>query len=261
MNHIYPDDYLKYPQRKLGLDHELFAHRRMKDAKPLLWPAGARLAVCLRVPIQHFPLDMEPEPFAVPGGMERIYPSYWDFTLRDYGNRIGIYRLMRSMDQVGWKASATVNADVVDRCPGLLDQLLSRKWEVVASGLNMGKLQHGGTDPDDERKVIESSKAVFQRACGATPEGWHSPAYSESASTPHLVREAGFRYLFDWGNDESPYLMKTRGGPLLSMPAAYELSDQRVIHQQGQSLAEFEEQINAAFDFSLNPARTTGDCW
>ena len=101
-----PEDYLHYPRRQRGMDHDIYPFRVLPTAKLVTWPNGARVAVCIAVHMGHFPMDMPLKPFIAPGGMERPYPSYWDYTLRDYGNRIGVYRLMKSLTARSLPATA-----------------------------------------------------------------------------------------------------------------------------------------------------------
>ncbi|HSS87272.1 MAG TPA: hypothetical protein VLL30_26290, partial [Reyranella sp.] len=99
-------NYLDYPWRRRGLDHDRFLHRNLPQAKPTVWPGKARVALWVAVHVAEFPMDMPRTPFVAPGGVDRPYPSYWDYTQRDYGNRVGIYRLMRALDSRGLRATA-----------------------------------------------------------------------------------------------------------------------------------------------------------
>ena len=105
-------NYLDYPWRRRGLDHDRFLHRNLPQAKPTVWPGKARVALWVAVHVGEFPMDMPRTPFVAPGGVDRPYPSYWDYTQRDYGNRVGIYRLMRVLDQRGLRATALLNGAV-----------------------------------------------------------------------------------------------------------------------------------------------------
>ncbi|MFI5033462.1 MAG: polysaccharide deacetylase, partial [Reyranellales bacterium] len=99
-------NYLDYPWRRRGLDHDRFLHRNLPQARPTVWPGKARVALWVAVHVAEFPMDMPRQPFVAPGGVDRPYPSYWDYTQRDYGNRVGIYRLMRVLDRRGLHATA-----------------------------------------------------------------------------------------------------------------------------------------------------------
>ena len=102
------------------------------------------MALWVAVHVAEFPMDMPRTPFVAPGGVDRPYPSYWDYTQRDYGNRVGIYRLMRTLDARGLRATALVNSAVAKRYPALASEIAASQWEVAAAGVDMGRLHHGG---------------------------------------------------------------------------------------------------------------------
>jgi len=237
--------YFDYPWRRKGLDHDLFSMRYLVDSKPVNWPGGKPVALWVSVDIDWFPLDMGSKPFVPPGGMVKAYPDVWNYTARDYGNRIGIYRLLDVMTAAGATATAFINGEVARRYPLLLDAVGEAGWEIAAHGLDMGHLHHSGLDRETERKLVVETPAMLTRGKNR-PVGWHSPAYGESFATPELVAEAGFSYIADWVNDEMPYRIDTKAGPLVSMPIAYELSDKRILFEQNQRLDEFTSQIRAA---------------
>src|SRR5260370_20985067 len=127
-------NYLDYPWRRRGLDHDRFLHRNLPQAKPTIWPGKARVALWVAVHVAHFPMDMPRLPFVAPGGVDRPYPSYWDYTQRDYGNRVGIYRLMRALAQRGLRATARLNAAVATRYPALAAESAGSQGEGRAAG-------------------------------------------------------------------------------------------------------------------------------
>ena len=250
--------YFDYPRRKIGLDHDRFAHRYLRASQPILWPNGARVALCISVPLEFFPMDMPRGPLQPPGGMERPGTSFWDFTLRDYGNRVGIYRIIKSLEKYGAKATAAMNSEIATRYPFLLDRLLERDWEIAASGVNMGLLHHGGIPVQQEREQVATSFDQLRRASGQAVKGWFSPAVSESHNTPDLVAEAGASYLSDWSNDDAPYWMRAQTGRIVSLPLTYELSDRRFLFMQNQPLLQWERQVLEALDVLHDEADRNG---
>ncbi|MES2481576.1 MAG: polysaccharide deacetylase family protein [Pseudomonadota bacterium] len=240
-------DYLHYPHRRAGLDHELFHVRRLKHAPGLRWGNGKSLALNITVGVDHYPMDMTGKPFMPVGGLTRPYPDIWNYCTRDYGNRVGLYRVMRVLSELGLKATAYVNSAVGERYPVLLKDLVASGWEIAAAGIDMGQLHHGGLALETEREMVRQSVGTLRGFVGDALKGWHSPAYSESLNTPALVAEAGLTYIADWVNDDMPYRMTTSSGSLVSLPLAYELSDKRILFEQNQSLASFEHQVLASY--------------
>ena len=192
-------------------------------------------------------MDMPRTPFVAPGGVDRPYPSYWDYTQRDYGNRVGIYRLMRVLDQRGLRATALLNGAVATRYPALAAEIAASQWEVAAAGVDMGRLHHGGLPEAEERALVKQAVGALRGAFASKIRGWHSPAHSESMRTLDLVAEAGLDYVADWINDDMPYSVTTSAGKLTAMPLAWDLSDQRLLFQQHMDTAEFVEQVLRAF--------------
>lgn len=235
--------YLEYPRRRRGLDHDIYAHRNLPDVARVAWPGGARVALWVTVQMGHFPMDMPPTPFVVPGGMERPYPSYWDYTQRDYGNRVGVFRIMRALAARGIPATAFMSGALAERYPKLTDAVKAAGWEVAALGLDMGHVHHAGLTMDEERAIIARAASALRSTFGDQVRGWLSPGHSESANTLDLIAEAGFGWVADWANDEMPYAMATRSGPLTAMPLAWDLSDQRMLFQQHMATEDFCEAV------------------
>lgn len=241
-------DYFDYPHRRKGLDHDRFDRRYLRDLPDRTWPDGRRLKLWVTVHLEHFPMDMPATPFVPPGGMDRPYPSVWDFSTRDYGNRVGIFRLFKVLDRHGLRATAAMNAAVAERYPFLMQEILRRDWEIAAAGTDMGALFHGQRDPDEEAAQVAASFATLRRLSGQAVTGWHSPAHSQSAITPDLVAGNGGRYIADWINDDMPYAFRTRAGDLTQMPLSWDLSDHKILHVQNMPVVDYEWQVNAAFD-------------
>lgn len=252
-----PEDYLRYPRRRPGLDHDWFDRRTMTEAGPARWPGGARLALWITIDLEHFPMDMPSRPFVPTGGMLRPYPSYWDYTQRDYGNRVGIHRIVRALDRLGLTASVSANSEALRRHPPLVEAFVSRQWEIVASGVDMGHLHYGGLDPEAEAALTERSVATLRALTGQAVTGWHSPANSCSMNTHALLPGLGIRYVTDWINDELPFPMRTTGGPLLCLPRNMELSDKALLVEHVHTRADYATQMLAATRFLLNEATDT----
>ena len=138
-------------------------------------------------------MDMPRQPFVAPGGVDRPYPSYWDYTQRDYGNRVGIYRLMRVLDQRGLRATALMNAAVATRYPALAKEIAASQWEVAAAGLDMGHLHHGGLAEAEERALVKQAVGALRGAFASKIRGWHSPAHSRIDAHPRSRGRVGTR--------------------------------------------------------------------
>ena len=182
------DDYLKYPKRRYGMDHDRYNWSILPKRKPVQWPGGARVALWVTVSLQWFPLDQQGKPFKAVGSLQTAYPDLRHYTLRDYGNRVGIFRIMRALEKHGIRASAPVNAAVAVRYPTLVQEIVSRGWELIGHGLDMDRLHYEGM-PDEEAAIARSLEILGK------VRGWLSPAKSESHQTLDLLAKAGIDYV------------------------------------------------------------------
>src|SRR5580704_17984725 len=146
-----PRDYLKYVHRRYGMDHDRYIWSALPQRKKVSWPGGARVALWIVPTLEWFPLDMKGKPFKPPGALMTAYPDLRHYTLRDYGNRVGIFRVMKALDRFGIRASVAVNAAVAVRHPSLIKACIDRGSEVIANGLDMDNLHYEGLPKDEER--------------------------------------------------------------------------------------------------------------
>ena len=243
-----PDDYLDYPLRRYGMDHGRYDWSMLPRRAPVCWPGGARLALWVVPALEWFPLNMKGLPFKPPGAMQTAYPDLRHYTLRDYGNRVGIFRIMQALDRHGIVATAAVNAAVAIRYPALIQACKQRGWEFIANGLDMDHLHHGGLDEAQERKWIAQTLEILKQTTGQTPRGWLSPAKSESFQTPDLLAEAGVDYVCDWVNDDMPYEMHSAQGMLAAMPHPIDIDDTTILVQNHHTEDDFRDALIDQFD-------------
>lgn len=252
------DRYLEYARRGYGMDHDLYDWSMLEDRRPVAWPDGKALALWVNLSLQHFPLDQEGKPFPPPGGMSTAYPDLRHYTLRDYGNRVGVFRVFRALDRYGVTASVAMNARLAERTPYLLERVVARGHELIGHGWDMDSPHYGGMDEDAERDLVSRSLATLRDASGQPVRGWLSPGKSQSANTPKLLVEHGVEYMADWINDDLPFSFRTPGGEITAMPLSTELEDRFIIMNNGHSEREYAEQIMDACDFLLAESRERG---
>ena len=173
-------DYLKYARRGYGMDHDHYDWSMLADRAPVTWPGNKPLALWVNVALQFFPLDQKGKPFPPPGGMVTAYPDLRHFTLRDYGNRVGVFRIFKALDAFGVTASVAMSARLAERTPYLLQRVVDRGHELLCHGWDMDSLHYGGLDAAEERKRIARSLDVLRGASGQSIKGWLRPAKSQS---------------------------------------------------------------------------------
>jgi allantoinase len=251
-------DRLAYPHRRRGLDHQWFEHEPIFRRAPLVWPGGKPVALWISVVVEFFPLDAPSQPFRPLGGLDRSYPDFWSYSNRDYGNRIGIYRIMRVLEDLGLRATAAVNAAVARRFPRLIAELVRRDWEIAAHGLDMGRVHHDALAAGDERAMIEETRDTLTQASGVAVKGWHSPGRGQSTNTVRLLCENGFEYVADWANDDLPYTMKADARTICAMPLAHELADRVLLVHHNRTVEDYERQVLEAFRVLRTEAERCG---
>jgi allantoinase len=238
---------LTYPHRRPGLDHEWFAHEPTHKRPSVTWPQGKRIALWITMPVEYFPLDAPAQPFRPLGALPLGYPDLWNYSNRDYGARIGAYRIIKALDSVGIRATASVNSAACTLYPRLIDEIALRKWEFIADGVDMGHVHHSGLTVENERELIRQAQQDLERATGAAIKGWHSPGRSHSQNTMMLLAEQQFEYVTDWANDDMPYMVAAGPGSLCAMPLAYEWSDRLMLVQNNLTVDDYVDQVLHAF--------------
>lgn len=244
-----PEDYLSTPLRRYGMDHERYDWSMLPERKPVKWPNGARIAVWIIPALEWFPLNMKGQPFKPPGAMQTAYPDLRHYTLRDYGNRVGIYRIMEALTRRNMKVSVAINAAIAARTPSLVRECADLGWEIIAHGRDMDHLHHGGMAEEEERLLVIDSIKRLEDCSGQKIVGWLSPAKSESFITPDLISEAGLKYLCDWVNDDLPYVMRTRKGSVISMPHPIDIDDYTILVQNHHTEDDFRDALIDQFNF------------
>lgn len=241
--------YLSYARRGLGMDHDLYPYSSLFDRAPIAWPDGKLVAVPIVVNVEWFPIIPSDQPFRAPGHMQTAYPDYRHYTARDYGTRVGIYRILDAFAAHGWRASFAVNAAIAVRYPELVADIMSAGHEIVAHSTDMNGTIATGIDESVEAELISTSLDTLERVTGVRPSGWLSIARSQSFNTPKLLAAAGVNYMLDWVNDDLPFQMTTSAGPIINLPLNHELSDRQVITVQQNSADSYAQQLRDAHDW------------
>lgn len=250
--------YLEYPGRRRGMDHDLYPWSNLFDRAPVSWPSAANVAVAVVISLEYFPILPADRPFRAPGHMQTPYPDYRHYTSRDYGTRVGVFRLLDALAAAGAVASIAANATIAKRHPELVADLVAAGHEIVAHSTDMNGTIATGLPEDEERALIASAMVTIEEATGSRPRGWMSIARSQSWNTPRLLTEAGFAYMADWVNDDLPYRMNTPAGSIVNVPVNHELSDRQIILTQQHSAESFAEQIRDAHVWLAGEAERYG---
>ena len=224
------------------LENTLFSYSPIIERAPLTWPGGARVAVYIGLNVEHFLLD-RPSTSIWPGTADLV-PDALNYGWRDYGPRVGIWRMMESLDRHGVRASVLLNSMAADRYPQIIKAGAERDWAWLAHGQTNSVL-HAGMTRDEERRRLAEITDIIATATGRPPEGWMGPGLTETFHTPALLAELGYRYVLDWTNDDQPYQLN--GSTMLSVPYSVELND-LMLSARGTTGPEFVQMIRDQYE-------------
>lgn len=250
--------YLEYPLRRRGMDHAFYPYSNLFERAPIAWPGGAKVAVAIVVSLEWFPIVPSDTPFRAPGHMATPYPDYRHYTSREYGTRIGFYRMLDAFANVGARVSVACNAAIAERYPQIIADILAGGHEIVAHSTDMNGTIASGLPEAEERALIAASIDGLAAVAGTRPSGWMSIARSQSFNTARLLAEAGIAYQCDWVNDDLPYRFATPAGALVNVPINHELSDRQIITVQQQSADSYVEQMQDAYRLLADEAARFG---
>jgi allantoinase len=213
-----------------GYDHGHFPYSPLNQRQPVAWPGGAKMAWCVYLYLEYLELDPPTNAVRDPrygGALGSHFPDYLNYSHREHGNRIGVFRVLDMLDKHGIKATVPVNAMLAERYPRLVQECVDRGYEIAGHGISATQMITSKMSDSEERGVISHSLDTLERVSGTRPVGWFGQDFSESARTPALLAEAGLRYVADFPNDDTPYALNH--GNLIAMPNQAEWDDTQLM--------------------------------
>jgi allantoinase len=235
--------HLQFPLRQHGrFDYSPITERQLPS-----WPGGKRLAVYVAMNLEQYAFgegmveDLVP---GIPG------PDVLNNSWREYGNRVGAWRLLSLLKQHQLPVSLLVNSELYEVAPQLIAAYRAHGAEIASHGRTNSQHQADLSEVD-ERELIQTVSDTIARHEGRAPAGWLSPWIAETERTPDLLHEAGYRYVLDWCMDDQPVWLKTRRGRILSVPYPQELNDSAAIIGRRVSASEFADMIVDQFEEML----------
>jgi peptidoglycan/xylan/chitin deacetylase (PgdA/CDA1 family) len=198
-----------------------YEHSPIVARPPLHWPGGARVAFYLGLNVEAFSVDRPGT--SISAVTRGLVPDPMNYGWRDYGVRVGIWRMIELLDRLGIVPSVVIDSVACHRYPEIVQAGRERDWAWVAHGRFNADVMNAFDDPAAERAYLAEMVAELDAALPSRPRGWLGPALTESFATPALLRELGFTYLLDWCCDDQPFPLTVPG--MISVPYAVELND------------------------------------
>jgi peptidoglycan/xylan/chitin deacetylase (PgdA/CDA1 family) len=238
----------------------------ISERQPLRWPNGARVALILTFNLETWDLTKDTDrpyyaggPPILPDVLPGRVPDFPNYSWREYGQRVGIWRLYELFDEMGAKASCTTNAVTFDRRRPMVQACLDRGWELLAHNWEQGELLtdfHG--DPAKEREIVLASLAKYEAETGRKAKGWLSSSLRGTLQTADILAEAGCTFYCDIMNDDQPYLLKTPAGPIVSVPYSNEINDFTLLTRRNYTTDQFRDILIEELDVLYKEGATTG---
>ncbi len=213
---------------------------------PLRWPNGARVALIITFNLETWDLVKDTDqpyyaggPPLLPNTLPGNIPDFPNYTWREYGQRVGIWRMFDAMDEYGVKPSCTINAVTAERRHDMLQAALDRKCEILAHNFEQGELLTDyAFQPEKERDVVLRTLAAYEEAVGRKARGWLSSSLRGTLNTASILVEKGCIFYCDIMNDDQPFIIRTANGPIVSVPYTNEINDFTLIARRAHTTDE-----------------------
>ena len=221
-------------------DFQLYGHR-----PKIVWPKGAKLAFWVAPNIEFYELYPPTNPQRRP--WPRPLPDIVPYSHRDYGNRVGLWRMMEAMDDCQVRGSISLSVAICDHHPEIIEACKARRWEFFSHGIYNTRYSYGMNEAQ-ENAVIEDAIQTVYKATGERLVGWLAPALTHTERTMELIAAQGIRYTCDLFQDDRPQLLNIRSGTLISMPYSLEINDVICYNTYGQTPRQYGDLIKRQFD-------------
>lgn len=239
--------------RSPGMDHAHYPYRTLRDAPRIDWPDGARIAFTVTLMLEHWELNPPPDSDRDPrivsplGGYQ---PDWLTWSQRQYGARVGIFRVLETLDHYGVTPSVALGAGAAEQYPELVDECARRGACFLAHGTHATRRITSRMTEAEERAFIATSRAAVHAATGTDAAGWAGQDFNGSDRTNALLAEAGFAYSMDWANDDRPYWLGPYDGRrLLALPPQPEWNDLECMWLRRVRPPVWSDGVAEAFDF------------
>ena len=245
-------------ERREGMDHEHHEWSPISTRGKLSWPDNAKVALCVIITLEHTEWEAPEGSFSADqaGGLGlRPFPDYPRFSHREYGHRVGIFRVLDTLERLKIKATVAMDTQTAEGYPYLVKHCQDRGCEIIAHGVSGTQMISGKMSIEEEVDFIRASLDAMKEATGLAPRGWFGTDYGESERTPGLLRQAGIDYLCDWVNDEQPYPMP---GGLVALPTMLEMDDLFAMSSRRVEIERYCQSLKDGFDVMFQDGGNNG---
>ena len=243
-----------------------YPYSALPDRGRLEWPDGSRIALIMTLNLEHWDMIKETDepyyaggPAVLPDALPGNVPDFPNYSWREYGQRVGIWRLFKLFDEAGVPASCTINAKTALERRAIVDAADARGWEILAHNYEQGELlSNYAHDIEKERNVIRKTLDVYEQILQRPAKGWLSSSLRGTLNTCDILAENGLMFYCDIMSDDQPFLIETKHGPIVSVPYTNEINDFTLLTRRGHTTTEFLEILKEELDVLLREATLDG---
>ena len=227
------------------MDSTLVPYSPIMHRPALRWPNGARVALWVVPNIEHY--EYQPKFVRVRDPWPRSpHPDVLGYATRDYGNRVGLWRLFEATDALGIPCTVSLSMAVIQHFPAILEAMEKRRWELMSHGIYNTRYHWNFSDAEEMAAMLEC-RDIHRRLTGREQRGWFSPAITNTLETFERAAAAGYDYTCDLYHDDQPFPVRTRTGNLITVPYTVDLNDV-IVWRRGEEIDQFARQIRDYFD-------------
>ena len=208
------------------------------DRPIIKWPNDARVALWISPNVEHYEYMPDDDSARTPWP-RTPFPDVQQYSYRDYGNRVGFWRMLESLDKYNIRCCVSLNMAVLEHFPEIGQAMVQRDYDYMSHGIYNTRYLYTYTE-DQEREFYRDTIDTLKLHTGKQLKGMLGPAISGTERTPDLLAEAGLIYHTDWMHDDQPVPIKVKSGKLVSVPYSIELNDSSLLrdnHYEGDYFA------------------------
>jgi allantoinase len=216
------------------------------ERKVFKWPGGKTLAIWIIPNVEVWDFHSAAGA-AISPQAGNVVPDIINYAWREYGMRVGLWRIADALDSLGLRATVALNSGVCQAFPQAIEQMKKRRWEFMGHGITNSKTL-ANLPLDEERQTIREALHTIEQATGEKPRGWLGPGLTETLNTPDVLAEEGVQYVGDWNNDDQPYPMKVKKGKLFSLPYCMDLNDMHLLNRHAYTGEQYLQALTDQFE-------------
>ncbi|MBI2961893.1 MAG: polysaccharide deacetylase family protein [Betaproteobacteria bacterium] len=204
------------------------------SSKVPAWPNGKRIAVAVSVMFETWSEGKAPsysvQATALKPGTVDLGGKAWS----TYGGRVGVWRIIRTLDRWQMPGTFCVNAQCAEIYPEALAQIVRSGHDIAGHGYTQDQLLSYLT-PEEEHATIRRCIELLGEQSGQRPGGWLSPVLAFTPHTSDFLVQEKLQWHGDVTYTDLPHVVRTPHGVIAAVPGS-DFSDNRVLRASPRDL-------------------------